>query len=130
MNPFRREILLLSLFMTVHFLASCSSPAKIPQAALEALEAQWLALPGSVNPDLRVLRAWPGDQPLATVPPGSTEMEIWCVEVQVSAGPAEVGGSGSTIWIIIRDNQDTSWEAAWLMTMSSLWPYQACGVVR
>ncbi len=54
-------------------------------------------------------------------------MEIWCVEVQFSGGLTEAAQSDSTIWIVTRESQDAIWNAAWLMTMSSLWPYEACG---
>ncbi|HSF79895.1 MAG TPA: hypothetical protein VLA49_01595 [Anaerolineales bacterium] len=94
---------------------------------MDALMERWQSLPGSHSLELKVLRAWQGRQPADALSPGSQPIEIWCVEVQLTGEQNQTGQSESTIWIVTRENQDASWIAAWLMTMSSIWPYQACG---
>lgn len=35
---------------------------------------------------------------------------------------------GETVtWIVFRNDEEADWNAAMLATMSSLWPYEACG---
>jgi hypothetical protein len=97
---------------------------------MDALKAHWQALPGSADSDLHILRAWPGEFPPNSLTPGSPPKELWCVEVHFSGDLAEAARYDSTIWIVTRESQEASWTAAWLMTMSSIWPYEACGVLR
>ena len=107
-------------------LAACAAPDGLPTAALQALMDQWRALPGSQNADLEILRAWLGEPP-HSLAPGSPPLEVWCVEVQTTEGQAGVDPSEPFIWIVTRQGREAPWQAAWLLTMSSLWPYEACG---
>ena len=119
----RPTLLLPSLLATVFLLASCTAPAEMPVAALEALNQQWESLPGYQGSSLEILRAWQGELPSEA--PAS--MEVWCVEAQPASNLDLEEKPAPIIWILIRERQDAEWTAAMLMTMSAIWPYQACG---
>ena len=109
-------------------LASCSAPSPLPQAAVDELEKQWQTVTTDNSPRLHVVRAWPSEVPAEQLPPSSPSMETWCVEVE-PVGKDASGAPGPMIWIVTRTGPEATWFAAPLMTMSSLWPYEACGVV-
>jgi hypothetical protein len=111
-------ILLLGLLFT-----SCSSSPNMPFDAVEALKKQWESVPGYQGSNIEILRAWQGNPP-SEVP---DSFEVWCVEAQPSDKPGLSGKPQPTIWIVVRENQDAEWTSAMLMTMSAIWPYQACG---
>lgn len=119
----RPTLLLPSLLATIFLLASCTAPPEMPVAALEALNQQWESLPGYQGLSLDILRAWQGEPP-AEAP---ASMEIWCVEAQPASSLDLEEKPAPFIWILIRESQDAEWTAAMLMTMSAMWPYQACG---
>jgi hypothetical protein len=121
----RPTLLLPSLLATVFLLASCTAPAEMPVAALEALNQQWESLPGYQGSGLDILRAWQGEPP-AEAP---ASMEIWCVEAQPASSLNPEEQPAPFIWIVVRESQDAEWTAAMLVTMSAMWPYQACGTV-
>ncbi len=107
--------------LTPILLAACTAPDGLPPAALHALLDQW-----TQDADLEILRAWPGEPP-PSLAPGSPPLEVWCVEVQTTEGRAGAAPSGPIIWIVTRQGREAPWQAAWLLTMSSIWPYEACG---
>ena len=119
----RPTLLLPSLLATIFLLASCIAPADMPAAALEALNQQWESLPGYQGSSLNILRAWQGEPP-AEVP---ASMEVWCVEAQPASSLNPEEQLAPFIWIVVRESQDAEWTSAMLMTMSAMWPYQACG---
>ena len=55
-------------------------------------------------------------------------LEVWCVEAEMSSANDTSVEAERLIWIVIRENENASWTAALLATMSSTWPYKACGV--
>ena len=122
-------ILLASLLAASLLLASCSARSQLPQGAMDELEEQWQHLHTDTSPQLRIIRAWPSEVSAEMLAPSSPSMETWCVEVELSAGNDASRGLEPMIWIVARPDQEVSWFAAPLRTMSSLWPYQACGVV-
>ncbi len=123
MKKFLNAILpLVAIFLSI-FLASCSSSSSLPLDAERALEAYWQSLPSYPNITHQTLQAWPGVASADMMP----DMEVWCVETEIIAAE-DVELIGETlIWIVIRDNEDADWTATMLATMSSLWPYEACG---
>jgi len=123
MIPTRTAFFLLGILLVGLLFTSCSSPPNMPLAAVEALKKQWESLPGYQGSNIEILRAWQGKPP--TEVPDS--MEVWCVETQP---PSNLESSEITlpiIWIVVRDGQDAEWTSAMLMTLSAIWPYQACG---
>ena len=110
-------------------LASCSASSPLPQGALDELKEQWQALSMDDRPALHIVRAWPSEVSAEQLAPASPSMETWCVEVELPQGNAASREPGPMIWLVTRADQDASWFAAPLMTMSSLWPYEACGVI-
>ena len=122
MKKFLNSILPLVTIFLVIFLVSCSSPSALPPDAERALEAYWQSLPSSYITH-QTRQAWSG-VPSADMMP---DMEVWCVETEIIAAE-DVELIGETLtWIVIRDNEDADWTAAMLATMSSIWPYEACG---
>ena len=119
----RPTLLLPSLLAAILLLASCTAPPEMPGAALEALNQQWESLPGYQGSSLDILRAWQGEPP-AEAP---ASMEIWCVEAQPASSLNLEKKPAPFIWILMRESQDAEWTSAMLMTMSAMWPYQACG---
>ncbi len=117
------RLLLVAIFLSI-FLASCSSASSFPPDAERALEAYWQSLPSYPTITYQTQQAWPG---VESATPRAPNMEVWCVETEITAAE-DVSLIGETLtWIVIRDNQDADWTAAMLATMSSLWPYEACG---
>lgn len=95
----------------------------MPVAAVEALKMQWESVPGYQGSNIEILRAWQGNPPSEA--PDS--FDVWCVEAQPSSNLESSVIPQPTIWIVVRENQDAEWTSAMLMTMSAIWPYQACG---
>jgi hypothetical protein len=128
-----RQPLLLALvagLLTQGLLAgSCSLAQPLPDGAKQALEKTWRTLPGGASADFWILRAWPGKGYAENPAPLSPAMEIWCVEISQPPGQGEAKSLVPMIWIITRAYLRGEWMAAPLMTMSSSWPYQACGAM-
>ena len=117
------KLFLLAAFLTVSVnLFSCSPTPQLPESAEEALLAYWQSLPSSQEVAHRIVRVWPG----IPSPEKLTPAEVWCVETEISAQDPAVDGE-PLIWIIMRENENEVWSAALLATMSSIWPYEACG---
>jgi hypothetical protein len=107
-------------------LASCSSSPQLPEGARDALMAYWESLPSYPGVENRIIRAWPGEAPAEGSTPGDPSIEVWCVEAEMSSTD-DPSVDGDLVWIVTRQKDETRWSAALLATMSSLWPYQACG---
>ena len=117
--------LLLVFFITI-FLSSCSRPAQLPTDTRKALEAYWQSLPSDPNLNYQIIQAWLGAVPEETTTP-APNMEVWCVETEITAA-TDASIIGETVtWIIFRNDKKADWDTAMLATMSSLWPYEACG---
>jgi len=114
------RVIQITSMMSIIVLAACSPQLDLPQSARKALEERLLALPGG-DTEFVIGQAWPGVRPQDD-PSSSTE--IWCVEVDHSPTNET---DPELIWIVTRPNQQTEWNAAMLATMSSSWPYEACG---
>ena len=119
------------LLIALHFCASlvfvaCSTSPQLPESAEDALAAYWESLSSYPSVENRIVRAWPGgaNEDLA---PEAPLMETWCVEAEISS-PDDASVDGERlVWIVIRENEEARWTAALLASMSSIWPYQACG---
>lgn len=122
------QVLLAGVLLAGLLLLSCAPQPPLPGSAISALDSTWAALPGSATHDLSILRAWPGKMPQGSDPQAATPVEIWCIETSISAGEDGSTGAEKMIWISTRTGVDAAWITVPLMTMSSLWPYQACGV--
>ena len=103
-------------------LLSCTRPEQLPPDARDRLMDTMGALPGSAAP-AAIVRAWRG----AGIDP-SQAREIWCVEVDQTLIPGGAADSIRTVWIVVREDPDSEWQAAMLVTLSAWWPYEACGV--
>lgn len=121
--PTRSAFIMLSILLEGLLFTSCSSPPNMPVAVIEALKEQWESVPGYQGSIIEILRAWQGKPP-SEMP---DTYEVWCVEAQPSESLGLSGNPQPTIWIVVRENQDAEWTSAMLMTMSAIWPYQACG---
>lgn len=127
-----RLLLLLLLLAISALLSSCSGTAELPREARHVLEARLQAIAeiasdqSGARRTFRIVRAWPGIIPPASELELPAAIEVWCVEVEERPAPA--GESGSFTWFISRSNPTAQWEVIPLMAMSSIWPFQACGV--
>ena len=123
----KKSVVFLLVIFSVIFLSSCSQPAQLPAGARDALEAYWRSLPSDPNLTHQILQAWQGSTPEETTAPQVPIMEVWCVETEITAA-TDTSIVGDTItWIIIRNEERADWGVAMLATMSSTWPYEACG---
>ena len=119
----------LSLFLSVSLLLASCTPPKLPADAKEALLAYWASLSSPPGFEHHFIHAWQGITPTQDTITLAPEMETWCVETRISAPNDPTVDGEKLIWIIIRENQEARWNVALLATMSSLWPYEACGSV-
>lgn len=106
--------------------SACSRSSQLPADARDALSAYWGSLPSDPGVDHRIVRAWRGVTPAAEPAPVAPIVEVWCVEAEISAEDPAVDGN-LAVWIVTRQNQETPWTAALLASLSSIWPYEACG---
>lgn len=121
-----RMLLFAVVVSASHGLSSCSGPRQLPDGARDALVAYWESLPSHPGVENRIVRAWPGEAP-AQLTSGTPLMETWCVEAEISSADDPSVDGDLLVWIVTRENDETPWSAALLATMSSIWPYQACG---
>jgi hypothetical protein len=109
------------------FLSSCSPPTRLPTDANRALEDYWQSLPSDPTLTYQILQVWQGVVPAETITPWAPNMEVWCVETEITAA-TDASIIGETVtWIVIRNDEKADWNVAMLATMSSIWPYEACG---
>ena len=114
------------IFVSI-FLATCSSPTRLPSGAEKALRAYWQSLPSYPTTSYRIVQVWQGDVRAETGTPRTPNMQVWCVDAEITAAE-DVSIIGETVtWIVIRDDEKADWTAAMLAAMSSTWPYEACG---
>ncbi|UCH60670.1 MAG: hypothetical protein JSV61_04105 [Anaerolineales bacterium] len=114
------------IFMSI-FLTYCSSPTQLPPDAEKALESYWQSLPSHPTITHQILQVWQGVVPAETTTPRTSIFEVWCVETEITEA-VEVSIIGETVtWIVFRDDEEADWMVAMLATMSSTWPYEACG---
>lgn len=110
------------LLLGCSLLTSCAS-AQIPQEAADELLARWEALPRHQTHALVIVDAWPGRRPAFAVPDLA---EIWCVESALAPRPSGAAEPTAMLWVVARSAEDSDWEAAPRLTMSSTWAYEAC----
>ncbi len=124
------KILLGTAFLSLSLLlASCTHPPQLPGDAKEALLAHWVSLPSPPGFEHHIIQAWQGATPTENMITLAAESETWCVETRISAPSDPTVDGERLIWIVIRDSPEAPWNVALLATMSSLWPYEACGSV-
>ena len=123
----KKSVVFFLVIFSVIFLSSCSQPAQLPADAREALDAYWQSLPSDPNLTHQILQAWQGSTPEETTAPQVPIMEVWCVETEITAAKNDSIIGASVTWIVIRNDENADWSAAMLATMSSTWPYEACG---
>ena len=123
----KKPVVFLFVIFLAIFISSCTQPAQLPTDARGALEAYWQSLPSDPNLTHQIIQAWPGNIPEETTAPGVSIMEVWCVETGIIAA-TDASIIGETItWIMFRNDEKADWNVAMLATMSSTWPYEACG---
>jgi hypothetical protein len=126
-RPGWRKIWLGAALLSVILILTSCAPSKLPGDAKEALMDHWASFPSSPGIEHHIIRAWQGASPTQDTSGLAPELETWCVETRISA-PSDPSVDGEKlVWIVIRGNQEARWNAALLATMSSLWPYEACG---
>ncbi|MFC2028925.1 hypothetical protein ACFLTX_03255 [Chloroflexota bacterium] len=126
-NGRSHKIIWFTVFLAVILiLSSCSKPSQLPDDARNALHAYWQSLPTS-GVENHIKRAWPGTISAEVLPSSTPTMEIWCVEAEISSKVEPSINGELLIWIVMRENKDRQWSAALLASMSSTWPYEACG---
>jgi hypothetical protein len=123
------RIVLLAVLGASLGLSACSGTQELPDSARSALEAYWESLPSHPAVENRIVRAWPGESTEDGSTSGAPSMETWCVEAEISSSDDPAVDGGLLVWIVMRENDETRWSAALLASMSSIWPYQACGEV-
>jgi hypothetical protein len=97
----------------------------LPEGARSALGAYWASLPSAPDLAHRVTDAWQGEPPTEEANPAAAAVEVWCVEAEISSDDAAIDGT-RMVWIVTRRDQETTWSAALLASLSSTWPYEAC----
>ena len=123
------RVLLVAVLVSASLgLSACSGTQELPEGAREALEEYWKSLRSHPGVENRIVRAWPGEATADGSTLGAPLMETWCVEAAMSS-TGEPSVDGELVWIVMRENDETRWSAALLASMSSIWPYQACGEV-
>jgi len=122
-----RMLLMAILISASHGLSSCSRPPQLPEGARDALIAYWESLPSHPGVEHRIIGAWPGEAPAEDLTLGVPLMEVWCVDAEISSTDDPSVDGNVLEWIVIRENEEPRWSAALLASMSSIWPYQACG---
>lgn len=110
-------------------LSSCSGAQELPEGARVALEAYWESLPSHPGVESSIVRAWPGEAAADASTSEALPMETWCIEAEMSSADDSSVDGDLLVWIVMRENDGSRWSAALLASMSSLWPYQACGEV-
>jgi hypothetical protein len=120
-------ILSLALIIVSIYLSACSSPNELPPAAEKALEAYWQSLPSYPTLRHQIRQAWPGVISAKTATSLSPNMDVWCVVSEITAAEDSSIIGEKLTWIVFRNDEETDWNAAMLATMSSIWPYEACG---
>jgi len=129
MKKFANLTLPLFVIFAGILLSSCSTQTRLPTDVKKALETYWQSLPSDPTLTYHILQVWPGVVPAETITPWApdSDMEIWCVETEIIAAK-DVSIIGETmIWFAIRNDEKADWNVAMLATMSSTWPYEACG---
>jgi hypothetical protein len=122
------RVLMIAVLVSAGFgSSSCSRSPQLPEGARDALVAYWESLPSHPGVENRILRAWPGEAPTEDLTSGIPLMEVWCVEAEISSADDPSVDGELLVWIVTRENQGGRWSAALLASLSSTWPYQACG---
>jgi hypothetical protein len=127
MNTTKRYEVILFVFLVGILLSSCISAAQLPTDAQNTLEAYWQSLPSDPTLTYQIRQAWPGAVPVETSTPWAPNMEAWCVETEITAAKDALTIGEMIIWIVIQNDDKAEWQVAMLATMSSIWPYEACG---
>ncbi len=134
--PLARRLLLALSLAACACACARSAEADLPAAAREAVLAQMTPYYSSQAvqqglydevPEIRINRAWRGKE--GAYPAGdSGQPEVWCVELTVEGTREGVPSTDSQVWIVTRNPGQTEWGAGLVMVMSSIWPYEACGL--
>jgi hypothetical protein len=114
------------LLLAASLLASCVREQPLPADARQALEEHVAGLPGA-QAGYQILTSWKGRNPRGVFPAGEVAPEIWCAEVEFQFEIDIGDDSPRAIWIVTRLGEDSPWTSAMLLTMSAMWPYEACG---
>ena len=115
------------LVMAIALGVGACTGTPLPGAARDALVAYWDGLPSDPGIEHRIVRAWEGVPTSEPGEPGGTVSEVWCVEAEMSS-PSDPSVDGSRmVWIVTRGPGEATWSAALLASLSSTWPYEACG---
>ena len=136
----RRGRLLLASGLALASLAwGCDRPPDygLPPVAREVLlreanehyETQALRL-GAYDdvPELGIHRVWRGK--VDAFPAGAKHPpEVWCAELAIKARRGGQPLRERAVWIVVHNVGMDEWGASLLMAMSSIWPYEACGVM-
>ncbi len=114
-----RRIAAINMLMSIVVGACATTP--FPDDARQALESYWDSLPSGSEIEFTLVRGWEGE------PTSIGPDEVWCVEAEATSDDLEVDGTVAK-WIVMRSAGETEWSVSMLATMSSLWPYEACGL--
>jgi len=121
---FQRIIVLL---LCVSFLVSCSNNNGFPAEAQEVLDktarsyytSPWLSsTPFEVLNEVDIRNAWRAK--------GEENGEMWCVELEVSGKEADTPKTISAVWIVVRQDTQSAWQAAALETISASATIERC----
>lgn len=80
------------------------------------------------EPEFIIRRAWrPKEIPLDPEG-GQPPAEIWCVDLELNGERDGLPQVESMEWFLAREKDQQEWRVAPLLTMSTIWPNQACGM--
>ena len=130
MRVWRIHPLACVIFSVALLLSGCMNNPGLPSAARMALQREWGELGLALDAGKHIQRAWKGDLGRVSGEINMPKMELWCVEVQNDLQLASSVEGNNTIWIVVKPEEGSDWSASILMTMSSLWAYEACGVIE
>lgn len=121
-----RTIIFVAMIVVILFSVACDEATRPPADVEKALTDYWQSLPADPAPTYQITNAWPGDLSARAVESTMPDLEVWCVEAEISAAEDETIVGEKIVWIVTRSDQSAPWQAAMLATMSSTWPYEAC----
>jgi hypothetical protein len=97
--------------MMLLVLAGCGTPAKLPPAAMAALQREWDELGFALDAENQIQRAWQGDLNRISGEFSMPTTELWCVNVQYDPQLDPSVEGNSMIWIVVKPDEESAWSA-------------------
>jgi hypothetical protein len=118
---------IVALLLAICLLMSCSGNNGLPSNAQKVLDdtarsyytSPWLgSTPFQVLYGLEIKNAWRAK--------GEENGEMWCAELEISGRQADIPKTISAVWIVVRQDDQSAWQAAALETISASGTIERC----